>query len=42
MILVVDAIVAVKWFLKDQPDEQHADLALQIMERSVFGFLPLV
>jgi hypothetical protein len=37
MTLVVDASVAVNWFLKDQPDEQHADLALQILERSVLG-----
>jgi predicted nucleic acid-binding protein len=42
MTLVVDASVAVKWFLKEQPDEQHSDLALQILERSVFGVLPLV
>jgi predicted nucleic acid-binding protein len=42
MTLVVDASVAVKWFLKDQPDEQHADLALQILERSVLGHLPMV
>jgi predicted nucleic acid-binding protein len=38
----VDASVAIKWFLKDRPDEQHADLALQILERSVFGRLTLV
>jgi predicted nucleic acid-binding protein len=38
----VDASVAIKWFLKDRPDEQHADLALQILERSVFGHLTLV
>jgi len=40
--LVVDASVAVKWFLKDRPNEQHADLALQILERSVVGQLPLI
>jgi predicted nucleic acid-binding protein len=40
--LVVDASVAVKWFLRDWPDEQHADLALQILERSVYGQLPMV
>jgi predicted nucleic acid-binding protein len=40
--LVVDASVAVKWFLKDRPDEQHADLALQILERSACGQLPMI
>lgn len=42
MIAVVDASVAAKWFLSDRPDKQHADLALQILEHSVLGFLPLV
>lgn len=42
MSLVVDASVAVKWFLKDSLDEQHADLALQVLERAVSGQLPMV
>lgn len=42
MNLVVDASVAIKWFLKDWSDEQHANLALQILERSVYGQLPMV
>lgn len=42
MIVVVDASVAVKWFLHGHPDEQHADLALRLLEQSVLGFLTLV
>ncbi len=42
MIAVVDASVAVKWFLHTQPDEAHADLALRILEQSVLGLLPMV
>lgn len=42
MIVVVDASVAVKWFLHDSPDEQHTDLALRLLEQSVLGFLPMV
>jgi predicted nucleic acid-binding protein len=42
LIAVVDASVAVKWFLLDRPTEQHAGLALQILEHSVLGVLPLV
>lgn len=42
MIAVVDASVAAKWFLSDRPDEQHADLALQILEHSALGFLPSI
>ncbi len=42
MIAVVDASVAVKWFLHTKPDEAHADLALRILEQSVLGLLPLV
>ena len=42
MIAVVDACVAVKWFLRDSPVEQHADLALRLLEKSVLGLLPMV
>jgi len=42
VIVVVDASVAVKWFLHDSPDEQHTDLALRLLEQSVLGFLPMV
>ncbi len=42
MIAVVDASVAVKWFLHGNPDEQHTDLALRVLEQSVLGFLPMV
>jgi predicted nucleic acid-binding protein len=42
VIVVVDASVAVKWFLYGNPDEQHADLALRLLEQSVLGFLTMV
>jgi predicted nucleic acid-binding protein len=42
VIAVVDASVAVKWFLHGKPDEQHTDLALRVLEQSVLGFLPMV
>jgi len=42
VIAVVDASVAVKWFLRGNPDEQHTDLALRLLEQSVLGFLPMV
>lgn len=42
MIAVVDASVAVKWFLRDTPGEDHVDLALRVLEQSVLGLLPLV
>ncbi len=42
MIVVVDASVAVKWFLPGSPEEQHTDKALQLLEQSVLGFLPMV
>ena len=32
MILVVDASVAIKWFVSVNPDEEHADRALSILE----------
>lgn len=42
MIVVVDASVAVKWFLPFKPDEDHTDLALKILEQAVLGPLRLV
>lgn len=42
MIAVVDVSVAVKWFLRANPNEQHADLALRLLEQSVMGLLPMV
>ena len=42
MIAVVDASVAIKWFLHGNPDAQHTDLALRLLEQSVLGFLPMV
>ena len=42
MIVVVDASVAVKWFLHGNPDEQHTDLALRLLEQSALGLLPMV
>lgn len=41
MIVVVDASVAVKWFLHTQPDEDHTEQALKILEQSVLGTLQL-
>lgn len=42
MIVVVDASVAVKWFLQGKPEEQHTDRALRLLEQSVLGLLPMV
>lgn len=42
MIVVVDASVAIKWFLAFEPDEDHGDLALEILERAARGALALV
>jgi predicted nucleic acid-binding protein len=42
MIAVVDASVAIKWFLFFKPDEDHADLALKMLEEAVLGKLKLV
>lgn len=42
MIAVVDASVAVKWFLLGKADEPHTGLALRVLEQSVLGFLPMV
>ncbi len=42
MIVVVDASVAVKWFLHTQPDEDHTEQALKILEQSALGTLQLL
>jgi predicted nucleic acid-binding protein len=42
VIVVVDAIVARKWFLQSNPPEPHTELALRLLERSVLGLLPMV
>lgn len=42
MIVVVDASVAVKWFLSFKADEDHAHLALHILEKTAQGSLNLV
>lgn len=42
MIVVVDASVAIKWFLFFKPDEDHAGLALNILERAAVGALKLI
>lgn len=42
MIAVVDASVAVKRFLQGNPDEQHTDLVLRLLEQSVLGLLTMV
>jgi predicted nucleic acid-binding protein len=42
VIAVVDASVAIKWFLAFKPDEDHADLALKILEEAVLGSVKLI
>jgi len=42
VIVVLDASVAVKWFLPGNPDEQYTEKALQLLEQSVLGLLPMV
>lgn len=42
MILVVDASVAIKWFLHFRPDEPHADQALEILAGLDSGTIELV
>ncbi len=32
MILVLDARIIIKWFFRDEPDEQYAQQALQILQ----------
>ncbi len=41
MIVVVDASVAIKWFLSFKADEDHADLALNLLEQASRGDLKL-
>ena len=42
MILVIDASVAIKWFLFARQDEQNTDLALGVLERAVLGSVELL
>lgn len=42
MIVVVDASVALKWFLFDSLAEDHTDIALAIFEAAVFGRIQLL
>ncbi|MFA5372488.1 MAG: type II toxin-antitoxin system VapC family toxin [Sideroxydans sp.] len=42
MILVLDASVAIKWFFRDEPNEQHAQRALQILQAVGAGEVRLV
>ena len=37
MIIVADASVALKWFLRDAPGEDHQDQALQLLAQVVQG-----
>lgn len=41
MIVVVDASVAIKWFLAFKPEEDHADRALNLLEDIAQGPLQL-
>ena len=42
MILVLDASVVIKWFFRDEPNEQHAEQALQILSAVGTGVVMLV
>lgn len=42
MIAVIDASVAIKWFLAFKPDEDHAGVALTILEAAVLGSIKLI
>jgi predicted nucleic acid-binding protein len=42
LIAVVDASVALKWFHRSEPGEDHGDLAMAILERAAFGSISLV
>ncbi len=42
MIVVVDASVALKWFLSDSLAEDHTDIALAIFEAAVLGRIQLL
>lgn len=39
---VVDASVALKWFLRASPDEQDAELAIELLARAVQGAVRLL
>ena len=41
MIAVVDASVAVKWFLLEKPDEDHAMQAMRLLEQAASGDIQL-
>jgi predicted nucleic acid-binding protein len=40
--LVLDASVAVKWFLRSSANEDHVDVALNLLEQSVLGLIQFV
>jgi hypothetical protein len=42
VILVLDASVVIKWFFRDDPTEQHAQQALQILSAVGTGEVKLV
>lgn len=42
MIVVIDASVALKWFLRDSPEEDHADRALGLLEQIASGTIRMV
>ncbi len=42
MILVLDASVVIKWFFRDEPNEQHTEQALQILNAVGTGEVMLV
>ena len=39
---MIDASVAVKWFLFARPDQHYADVALDVLERAVLGSVALL
>ena len=41
MIVVADASVALKWFLRDAPGEDHQGLALELLQQAVEGQVQL-
>jgi predicted nucleic acid-binding protein len=42
VILVLDASVVIKWFFRDESNEQHAEQALQILSAVGTGVVMLV
>lgn len=42
MMLVLDASVVLKWFFRDEPNEQHAEQALQILSAVGTGEVRLI